>query len=478
MMDKKCYLWIFNNISKYSFDADTISIKESIGRLLITEDSINSPEIVQKMESYYEQLVSNFYNNIIGYQNGLADKKITAPELDCYFISTSDGMVPIGYYRMVRPAEAVAIIQKYLDICKNNVSTEKNKLVSMWQRNVDEISNKFSSIKDSKNPNLLKAIVNGVISVVLFAIVIVTFIRMNIVAFIADSNNPEIITDISSKIPALHAGGTSAIFTLIVILFIVMAFAVYLAFLSKKEFVLIKDKKTTSEVMNGILNYVTSLEQGISSYLSNSLEPIYSAARQGTNVSISVNSNANTTAIINKKINTALQFVNKNESERIGINNVIMSIAIIVTLLLPLIYTNAIPSMIASMETQNSQSQSSSNYTNSSDNSYDYNSNETNYDDNAEVTFDVDDDEYIFPSDREYLTTEMLDELSKDELALLRNEIYARHGYVFNLEEYKTYFNRKSWYRPNEYFDESMFNAIEKANKDLIVEYEIEKGWR
>lgn len=477
MMDKKCYLWIFNNISKYSFDADTISIKESIGRLLITEDSINSPEIIQKMEAYYEQLVSDFYNNVIGYQNGLADKKITASELDCYFISTSDGMVPIGYYRMVRPAEAAAIIQKYLDKCKNNISTEKNKLVSKWQKNVDEISGKFSTIKDSKNPNLLKAVVNGLMSVVLFAIVIITYVRMNIVAFIANSNNPDIISDISNRIPALSAGSSSAIFTLIVVLFIVMAFAVYLAFLSKKEFALIKDKKTTSEVMNGILNYVTSLEQGISSYLSNSLEPIYSAARQGANISVSENSNANTTAIINKKIGTAIRFVNKNESERTGINNVIMVVAIIVTLLLPLIYTNAIPAMIASMETQNSQSQSSSDYTNSSDNSYDYSSNETNYDDNAKVTFDVD-DEYIFPSDRVYLTTEMLDELSKDELALLRNEIYARHGYVFNLEVYKTYFNRKSWYRPNEYFDESMFNAIEKANKDLIVEYEIEKGWR
>lgn len=477
MMDKKCYLWIFNNISKYSFDVDTISIKEFIGRLLITEDSINSPEIIQKMESYYEQLVSNFYNNVIGYQNGLADKKITASELDCYFISTSDGMVPIGYYRMVRPAEAAAIIQKYLDICKNNISTEKNKLVSKWQKNVDEISGKFSTIKDSKNPNLLKAVVNGLISVVLFAIAIITFIRMNIVAFIANFNNPDIIADISNRIPALSTGSSSVIFTLIVVLFIVMAFAAYLALLSKKEFALIKDKKTTIEVMNGILNYVTNLEQGISSYLSNSLEPIYSAARQGANISVSENSNANTTAIINKKIGTAIRFVNKNESERTGINNVIMVVAIIVTLLLPLIYTNAIPAMIASMETQNSQSQSSSNYTNSSDNSYDYSSNETNYDDNAKVTFDVD-DEYIFPSDRVYLTTEMLDELSKDELALLRNEIYARHGYVFNLEEYKTYFNRKSWYRPNEYFDESMFNAIEKANKDLIVEYEIEKGWR
>ena len=476
MIDNKCYLWIFNNINKYSFDADTLSIKEAIGRLLITEDSISSPEIIQKMESYYEQLVSNFYNNILGFQNGLADKKITSSELDCYFISTSDGMVPIGYYRIARPAEAVAIIQKYLDICKNNISSEKNKLVGKWQRSVDEISSKFASIKESKNPSLLKAVINGLISAILFVFAIVTFINMNIIAFISDSSNTDIISDIARRIPALSSGGSSGITTLIVVLLLVMAFAVYLAILSKKEFSLLNDKKTTNNVMNGILNYVTSLEQGINSYLSNDLEPIYSAARQGTNVTIPVNSNANTTGTINKKINIASQFVNKSESERCGINNAIMAVALIVVLLLPLIYTNAIPSMIQSMETQNTQTQSSSDYTNDIDNKQ---SDSTSIAGEAtEVSFDADEEEYIFPSDRVYLTIDILEELTKDELALLRNEIYARHGYVFNLEEYKTYFNRKSWYRPNEYFDESMFNEIEKANKDLIVEYEIEKGWR
>lgn len=93
------------------------------------------------------------------------------------------------------------------------------------------------------------------------------------------------------------------------------------------------------------------------------------------------------------------------------------------------------------------------------------------------MSFDTGSD-YIYPSDREYITKEQLVGLTREEIALLRNEIYARHGYEFQLQQYKDYFNKKSWYRPSSYFDESMLNSIEKANKDLIVEYEIEKGWR
>lgn len=86
--------------------------------------------------------------------------------------------------------------------------------------------------------------------------------------------------------------------------------------------------------------------------------------------------------------------------------------------------------------------------------------------------------EYIFPSDREYLTKKQLEGLTKDDVALIRNEIYARHGYIFNSEAYKQYFSSKSWYVPKEGFNENMLNPIEKANKDLIVAHEIEMGWR
>ena len=91
--------------------------------------------------------------------------------------------------------------------------------------------------------------------------------------------------------------------------------------------------------------------------------------------------------------------------------------------------------------------------------------------------FDID-NEYFFPSDRQLITTEQLYSLTKDEVALLRNEIYARHGYIFNSDKYSKYFSSKHWYVPNPYFDESMFNDIERINKTTIVEYEIGKGWR
>lgn len=91
--------------------------------------------------------------------------------------------------------------------------------------------------------------------------------------------------------------------------------------------------------------------------------------------------------------------------------------------------------------------------------------------------FDIN-NEYFFPSDRQLITTEHLQFLTKDEVALLRNEIYARHGYIFNSDKYSKYFSSKSWYVPNPYFDESMFNDIERINKTTIVEYEKGKGWR
>lgn len=87
-------------------------------------------------------------------------------------------------------------------------------------------------------------------------------------------------------------------------------------------------------------------------------------------------------------------------------------------------------------------------------------------------------EEYLFPSDREYITESDLVGKSKDEVAMIRNEIYARHGYIFNTEPFKSYFEAKDWYVPNENFNESVFSEIEKTNKDFLVKYEEDKEWR
>ena len=84
--------------------------------------------------------------------------------------------------------------------------------------------------------------------------------------------------------------------------------------------------------------------------------------------------------------------------------------------------------------------------------------------------------EYIFlNSDSQYLTDADLSALTKDELRLARNEIFARHGYIFNDESLKNHFAKKSWYTGTvkaEDFSNDVLNTVEKANVEKIKQYE------
>ena len=86
--------------------------------------------------------------------------------------------------------------------------------------------------------------------------------------------------------------------------------------------------------------------------------------------------------------------------------------------------------------------------------------------------------DFLFPSDVKLITENDLDGFTKEEVAIIRNEIYARHGYIFKTEPFITYFNGKSWYSKNESFHEGMLNDTERANREFIVSYEEKRGWR
>ena len=70
------------------------------------------------------------------------------------------------------------------------------------------------------------------------------------------------------------------------------------------------------------------------------------------------------------------------------------------------------------------------------------------------------------------LTDDDLAGMNKDELGILRNEIFARHGHVFKTDKMKKYFNPKEWY--NALIDDAtpLLNAIEKKNVDFIKKKE------
>lgn len=92
-------------------------------------------------------------------------------------------------------------------------------------------------------------------------------------------------------------------------------------------------------------------------------------------------------------------------------------------------------------------------------------------------------DDYILPySDSEYLTEDDLDGLTPDEIRLACNELYARHERKFKDADYQAYFNSKSWYHgtvePDDFDDTAVFNKYELANRDFIIAYEKEKGYK
>lgn len=85
-----------------------------------------------------------------------------------------------------------------------------------------------------------------------------------------------------------------------------------------------------------------------------------------------------------------------------------------------------------------------------------------------------DPDWYMFYNmDKEYLNANDIKDLSKDNLAMLRNEIFARRGYKFWTEPYKSYFNGKNWYEAKyKEVTEDDLNEVERANLRLIQKYE------
>ena len=55
---------------------------------------------------------------------------------------------------------------------------------------------------------------------------------------------------------------------------------------------------------------------------------------------------------------------------------------------------------------------------------------------------------------------------------LAKNEIYARHGYIFKNEDLYNYFMGCVWYNPTckaEDFDDSVLNEYEKANLEILA---------
>ena len=80
--------------------------------------------------------------------------------------------------------------------------------------------------------------------------------------------------------------------------------------------------------------------------------------------------------------------------------------------------------------------------------------------------------EPLFATNKQYYTKENFENEPKLVIHLAKNEIYARHGYIFKNEDLYNYFMGCVWYNPTckaEDFDDSVLNEYEKANLEILA---------
>ncbi len=97
----------------------------------------------------------------------------------------------------------------------------------------------------------------------------------------------------------------------------------------------------------------------------------------------------------------------------------------------------------------------------------------TNYWENIRGVTDISNViEPLYFTDMKYYREEDFQNDPKIIIHLAKNEIYARHGYIFKDEDLYSYFMGCAWYRPavaGEEFDDAVFNDYERKNLELLA---------
>lgn len=85
----------------------------------------------------------------------------------------------------------------------------------------------------------------------------------------------------------------------------------------------------------------------------------------------------------------------------------------------------------------------------------------------------------IFAQDKLYLKAKVanlsdtdVSGMNKEQIAFLRNEIFARHGHSFKTEKMIKYFGPKEWYHALDFDAATLLNSFEKQNVDFLKKKE------
>lgn len=79
---------------------------------------------------------------------------------------------------------------------------------------------------------------------------------------------------------------------------------------------------------------------------------------------------------------------------------------------------------------------------------------------------------YKLNASNQLLEKSVVENLKKGDLTIIRNTIYARHGYSFKNRPLRVFFDAQSWYIPVHTNIKKAFTDLEKQNIELLLRYE------
>lgn len=76
----------------------------------------------------------------------------------------------------------------------------------------------------------------------------------------------------------------------------------------------------------------------------------------------------------------------------------------------------------------------------------------------------------------EVISAKGLGNMSRRDLRILRNTIYARHGRPFKSEILQEYFDRMEWYRIDPHYSDQKLTKVDRRNIQIVLSVEKERG--
>lgn len=73
---------------------------------------------------------------------------------------------------------------------------------------------------------------------------------------------------------------------------------------------------------------------------------------------------------------------------------------------------------------------------------------------------------------KQIMKEDQMTEYDPETLRIMRNEIYARHGYNFKTKDMRAYFDNQDWYMPFNHDVRGLLTPIEKKNEAFIKHFE------